>query len=100
MIDGTYTVEAKTPLGKRGGSLVLTTEGDACTADLTVAGKTKRLEGVIDGDQVTFEGSIHLPFPFGNQKWVLTGTVEGDEIVGVCSTKRFKFDVSGTRQGA
>lgn len=97
MIDGTYTVEAKTPLGKRGGSLVLSTEGNACTADLTIAGKTKRLEGTIEGDEVTFEGSVHLPFPIGNQNFVLSGTVNGDELVGVCRTKKFKFDVHGTR---
>ncbi len=100
MIDGTYTVGAKTPLGKKGGQLVLVTEGDACHADLTIAGKTKRLEGTISGEDVTFTGSVHLPFPIGNQDFVLTGTVKGDELTGVCRTKKFKFDVSGTRVGA
>lgn len=100
MIDGTYTVEAKTPLGKRRGGLVLTTEGDTCIADLTIAGKTKRLEGTIEGEEVTFEGSVHMPFPFGNVNFVLSGTVEGDELTGVCRTKKFKFDVHGTRQEA
>lgn len=100
MIDGTYTVEAKTPLGKRGGQLVMTTEGDVCTADLSIAGKTKRLLGTLDGENVTFEGKIHLPFPIGNVNWTLTGTVEGDELKGVCRTKKFSFDVHGTRQGA
>lgn len=97
MIDGTYAVEAKTPLGKQGGQIVLATEGDVCTADLSIAGKTKRLEGTLSGEEVTFTGSIKLPFPIGEQDFVLTGTVEGDDLKGVCTTKKLKFDITGTR---
>ncbi len=97
MIDGMYTVEAKTPLGKKAGELVMVTQGDVCAADLTVAGKTKRLQGKIVDDQVTFEGSIHLPFPIGNVAWTLSGTVVGDDLKGVCRTKKFSFDVTGKR---
>ena len=100
MIDGTYDVEAKTPMGKKSGTLVLATEGDVCTADLTIAGKTKRLLGSLDGEDVTFTGSVHLPFPVGNVDFTLTGTVVGDELSGVCRAKKFSFDVHGTRQGA
>ena len=97
MIDGTYDVKAKTPLGKRGGNLVLKTEGDRCDAALTIAGKTKHLSGTLNGDVVTFTGNVHLPFPIGKVDYVLDGTVVGDELKGVCRTKKFKFDVMGTR---
>ncbi len=97
MIDGTYAVLAKTPLGKRKGHLVLATEGDVCYADLTVAGKTKRLEGTLEGEDVTFEGNVRMPFPFGKVAYVLSGTVVGDELNGVCRAKKFAFDVNGTR---
>ncbi len=97
MLDGVYSVTAKTPLGKKGGEIVMVTQGDQCVADLTVAGKTKRLMGTIEGDIVTFTGSVHMPFPFGNQDFTLSGTVNGDELTGECRTKKFHFGVSGTR---
>lgn len=97
MIDGTYNVAAKTPLGKKAGTLVLVTSGEACDADLTIAGKTKHLTGTLDGETVTFTGSVHLPFPIGNVNYTLSGTVTGDVLSGTCRTKKFSFDVEGTR---
>ena len=97
MIDGTYEVSAKTPLGAKKGRLVLATSGEECTADLSIAGKTKRLVGTIDGDAVVFEGSVKMPFPFGKVNYVLAGSVVGDELVGLCRTKKFSFDVTGMR---
>lgn len=97
MIDGTYDVKARTPLGKRAGQLVMVTNGATCDADLSVAGKTKRLQGTIDGKVVVFEGSVHLPFPIGDVAYTLSGTVEGDVLSGTCRTKKFSFDVEGTR---
>jgi len=97
MIDGTYNVEAKTPLGKKDGTLVLVTEGDTCKAELSVAGKTAHMQGRMDGENVTFEGELKLPFPLGKVKYTLVGTVEGDILHGTCKTKKFSFDVNGTR---
>ncbi len=97
MIDGTYEVEAKTPLGKRRGDLVMVTEGDVCKATLSIAGKQANLVGSIADDEVSFEGSVKLPFPIGKVAYVLTGTVTGDVLSGVCRTKKFSFDVNGTR---
>lgn len=97
MLDGTYDVKAKTPLGKKQGTLVLATEGDVCHADLSIIGMNKHLVGTINGQEVTFEGTVNLPFPIGKTNFTLTGTVEGDVLSGVCKTKKFSFDVSGTR---
>lgn len=97
MIDGTYEVDAKTPLGKKHGNLVLETEGDVCNATLSIGKKTAKLQGAIEGDEVSFEGSVKLPFPIGKVNYVLSGTVEGDTLTGVCRTKKFSFDVNGTR---
>lgn len=76
---------------------MLATEGNECHADLSIIGKTKHLVGTIDGQEVTFEGSINMPFPIGKTNFTLTGTVEGDVLTGVCKTKKFSFDVNGTR---
>lgn len=97
MIDGIYNVKARTPLGAKAGQLVMATTKNKCAAELTIAGKTKHLEGTLKGETVTFEGSVHLPFPFGKVSYVLEGTVRGDELVGKCRTKKFNFDVQGTR---
>ncbi len=97
MLDGTYEVSAKTPLGKKRGDLVLATEGDVCNATLSVGKKTANLQGALNDDEVTFEGSVKMPFPFGKVKYVLVGTVVGDTLIGVCRTKKFSFDVNGTR---
>ncbi len=99
MIDGIYEVKAKTPLGKKSGTLVLVTSGDVCAADFSYKKKTKRLQGSIQGSTVTFEGEVKLPRPFGKLSYTLTGGVEGDELKGVCTTKKFKFDFNGTRVG-
>lgn len=97
MIDGTYEVYAKTPLGKKSGKLVLSTDQNVCNAELSVAGKTKHLVGTINGDMVTFEGKVKLPFPAGEVNYSLEGTVEGDELKGVCRYKKKSFEVWGTR---
>ncbi len=97
MIDGTYTVQAKTPLGKKDGTLILSTDQNNCNAELSIAGKTTHLVGTIDGELVTFEGTVKLPFPIGKVNYTLEGTVEGDELKGVCRYKKASFEVSGTR---
>jgi hypothetical protein len=97
MIDGTYNVEAKTPLGKKAGTIVLATEDNVCNAELSVAGKTAHLKGTVDGENVTFEGSTKMPFPFGKVNYTLVGTVEGDNLHGTCKTKKFSFEINGTR---
>lgn len=98
MIDGLYDVVARTPLGAKKGKLVLATEADTCTAELTVAGKTAHLQGTVDEqDMVTFTGDVKMPFPFGRVGFELVGTVEGDELSGTCRTKKFSFEVCGTR---
>lgn len=97
MIDGTYAVEAKTPLGVQQGTLVLSTDQDVCNAELNLAGKTAHAQGDVQGDAVTFTGSIKLPFPIGSVDYVLSGTVEGDALQATFSAKKFTFDVTGTR---
>ncbi|MBR3225955.1 MAG: hypothetical protein IKF78_11605 [Atopobiaceae bacterium] len=97
MIDGIYEVKARTPLGKKGGTVVLITNGSVCDADLFIGKKSKHLQGTLDGEQVTFEGSVKMPSPFGKVKYRLTGTVEGDALIGLLRTKKFKFKVRGNR---
>lgn len=97
MVDGTYAVEGRTPLGKKKGTLVLATDGGTCTADLDMAGRSKRFEGAVDGDHVSFSGSLKLPFPLGLVNYELECDVVGDELTGTCRSKKFSFAVKGTR---
>ena len=97
MIDGTYEFEAKTPLGKKEGTLVAVGNGDVCEADLTMLGETKHLKGSLDGNTATFTGSVNLPFPIGKVDYTLVGTVEGDELKAKLTSKKFNFDIFGHR---
>lgn len=97
MLDGTYEIATKTPLGTYNGTIVLVTEGQTCNADLSIAGKTAKLVGVLNGEEVTFEGTADLPFPLGKTDYTLVGTVVGDDLSGTFNSKRLKFDVTGKR---
>ena len=97
MVDGIYDVRAKTPLGKKKGQLAITSEGDICHAVLSIAGKTKELQGPLSGNATTFTGTVKLPFPIGKVDFTIDGTIEGDRLVGVCRTKKFHFDIHGER---
>ncbi len=97
MLDGTYEVKARTPLGKKRGTVVLTSNGNVCDAELHIGKKSKQLQGVFDGEFVMFEGSVKMPRPFGKVEYQLVGTVEGDVLFGILSTKKFKFEVNGSR---
>lgn len=97
MIDGIYEVKARTPLGKRRGTVVLIANGGVCDADLFIGKKSKHLQGIFDGEFVMFEGAVKMPRPFGKVKYQLVGTVEGDVLFGILSTKKFKFEVNGNR---
>ena len=97
MIDGTYDIKAKTPLGKKSGRLVLTTNDTQCEASLEMLNKKTRSMGTVDGDNLVFTGTVNLPFPLGKVNYELTGTVKGDDLEGVFKSKKFTFDVTGIR---
>lgn len=97
MIDGTYQFNSKTPLGKQKGTIEIATDGPVAAATINAAGKSKHLTGTLDGNKATFAAEVKLPFPFGKLKFNIDGEVVGEELLARVSTKRFKFNVTGTK---
>ena len=97
MIDGKYKFEVGVPFGRKEGTIVLRTEGDAAFADIDapVIGKN-HMEGQVDGDTFTAQGSGKIKF-MGNVEFTAVGTVSGDNLhVDIKSTKG-DFALDGVR---
>ena len=97
MIDGKYRFEVDVPFGRKEGTIVLRTEGDAAFADIDapVIGKN-HMEGQVDGDTFTAQGSGKIKFK-GNVEFTAVGTVSGDNLhVDIKSTKG-DFVIEGVR---
>lgn len=59
MIDGTYSVMLKTPMGVKKGEIIFSAEGSSLTGKLIVMGNENQFEtGSVDGDRFTFTVEI------------------------------------------
>ena len=97
MIDGKYSFEVDVPFGRKAGTIALRTEGDTAIADIDapVLGE-KHVEGQVDGDTFTAQGSGKVKF-MGNVEFTVVGTVSGDNLhVDIKSTKG-DFALEGVR---
>lgn len=96
MIDGTYDVRLKTPMGIKQGRLDLRDEGGALVGAMHVMGSTTRIgSGSTEGDNFGFAGEIKTAV--GRLAYECQGTVNGNSIEGVVSTHKGTFPLSGTR---
>lgn len=85
-VDGTWTTNAKTPLGPMQGKLVLKTDGDSLSGTCTSKWSTDDLtDGKVTGDE--FEFTINTKTPMGVMKVVYKGKVDGDKMSGLTTTK-------------
>ena len=83
IIDGTYKTEASTPTGKQDGKVTLKTDGDSLSGTVVTSFHTLDFTGgKVTGNKFDFEykGSS----PLGKAKFIWSGTVDGDNISGVC----------------
>ena len=97
MIDGTYTFEMDTPLGRKSGTANLRTQGDTVYAevDAPVIGK-QSAEGSTDGISFTAQGSFKQLL-LGKVDYTLSGEVVGDELRLAIKSNKGDFRVLGTR---
>lgn len=97
MIDGKYKFEVGVPFGRKEGTIVLRTEGDAVFADIDapVIGKN-RMEGQVDGDTFTAQGSGKIKF-MGNVEFTAVGTVSGDNLHVDIKSNKGDFVIDGVR---
>jgi len=80
-VDGTYSVEVESPMGKQAGTLTLKSDGDALSGSFSGAMGTQSFDGgTVSGDDVAW--SITVSGPMGQMKLDFKGTVSGDDISG------------------
>lgn len=96
MVDGSYQVKLRTPLGVKKGELVLQSQDHVLTGRMTVMGKENGIgPGTTDGDSFQFEGKIKTAV--GELAYVCSGIVNGDALTGTAKTKKGDMALSGTR---
>ena len=97
MVDGTYAVEVKTPLGFKSGTISVATEGDQATVsiDAPVLGK-KTLKGTASDDSFEVEGVWKL-LMFGKVEYSVKGTVYGDDLALDIHTSKGSTKTVGVR---
>lgn len=97
MIDGTYNVTVKTPIGMNRGSLKLATEGDSVKASLSLIGMGNlHSTGKVDGDTFTMQGNMRM-FTFGHLAYNIKGQVEGRKLHAIAETSHGTLSIQGTR---
>lgn len=97
MVDGTYGVILKTPMGVKKGDLVLKSESDVLTGAMIVMGQENPIAaGTVTGDSFTFTGELKTAV--GKVPFECSGTVTGDEITGTAKTKKGNLAMTGKRK--
>ena len=97
MIDGTYNVMLKTPMGVKKGELIFSGEDSVMTGKLVVMGNDNLFETVsIDGNHFIFTGEIKTAM--GKVPYECIGNVDGDNIEGIAKTKKGNLSLSGKRK--
>ena len=97
MIDGTYRIHVDVPFGRKEGTIVLRTEGDAVLAeiDAPLIGK-KHVEGRAEGDSFTARGSEKVKL-IGQVDYTLKGKVSGDSLHIDIQSSKGGIELDGVR---
>ena len=95
-IDGKWEVTINSPMGAQKATLDLKADGNALTGTQTAMGGTQPVtNGKIDGNNLTWSGSITSPMPMTLE---FTGTLDGDKLSGSVKAGAFgSFPFSGGR---
>lgn len=97
MIDGTYNVSVKSPIGVNRGSLKLVTEGEEVKATLSLIGMGNlHSTGKVNGDTFTMQGNMRM-FTFGHFAYNIKGEVEGRKLYAIADTSHGTLSIQGTR---
>lgn len=97
MVDGTYEVSLKSPMGLKKGELKLHSEGGVLSGGMTVMGKENPIgPGTAEGDNFSFSGELKTAV--GKLAYMCEGRVEGNAISGVAKTKKGDLPLTGKRK--
>lgn len=98
VVDGNYSIEIDTPIGKQTAKLVLETEGNALSGsiDARIGGVQEFTGGTVNGEEVTW--SMVLESPMGKIGLDFRCKVIGGEITGDVKAGNFgTFPLKGKR---
>ena len=79
-IDGTYTIEISSPMGKMEEKFILQTKGNVLTGKAESPMGTHDINGNVNGNEFSWETDINSPM--GKMHLVISGKVTGNEISG------------------
>lgn len=98
MLNGTYIIALKTPMGLKSGKLVLEEKIDALTGKLCVLGKENPIHtGDYIDDRFIFAGRMQTAV--GYLSYECTGYVVGNTLSATVQTKKGDFAIKGKRCG-
>ena len=96
MVDGTYSVKVRTPMGVKRGTIRLeSSEGRLSGAMEALGSRTEFDGGTVEGDDIRFAGSLKTPM--GLLRFDFEGTADGSSLSGTASTTKGVLSISGTR---
>jgi len=86
-VDGTYSIQINTPIGKQEGKLILKEAGGKLTGRVEASLGQKDFTGTVSGNDVAW--SMDFSSPLGKMKLDFQGTVSGSSISGKVKTGSF-----------
>lgn len=97
MIDGTYAVVVKSPLGDQESTVTIKTDGDTFTGSNVGAMASMDIEGRVSGNTLTWQQKMKVPMPMTLD---MTATIDGDEVTGTVKAGMFgTFPLTSKRTG-
>lgn len=80
MVDGTYAVVVRTPVGAKKATVMLSSEdeGTVCSAIVEARGKRVVSQGTLEGDSFQFSGEADTPL--GHRTFEVAGTADGQTL--------------------
>ncbi len=84
MVDGTFNISMKMPMGMQEGTITFNPNGDKFTGSIVVFKKTTEMDGKINGN--SFEIDADIKIVLGTTKGHVTGTVDGDNLTTMADT--------------
>ena len=96
MLDGTYGILMRTPMGPKKGMLQVQTQGNLLSGVLEVLGNANPFtNGQAEGNLCRFSGRIRTAL--GSVAYEAEGRVDGDTLTAVSRTAKGDMNITGTR---
>lgn len=97
MVNGTYEIMMKTPIGVKKGQMILNADGEKLSGAFVIKGKENSFtDGTVSGDHFSFGGE--LMSSVGKMVYTCEGDVTGDEVTAKAVAKKGTLTISGKRK--